>query len=106
MPTCLVLMCTYNGERFLREQIDSILAQRGVEVFIKAADDRSSDGTVQILEEYRSRNANFDYYVNSVNKNFTYNFIDLLFSVRGLSGNSVSLSPTYRRRLSIPARYL
>lgn len=82
MPTCLVLMCTYNGERFLREQIDSILAQRGVEVFIKAADDRSSDGTVQILEEYRSRNANFDYYVNPVNKNFTYNFIDLLFSVR------------------------
>ena len=75
-------MCTYNGERFLREQIDSILAQRGVEVFIKAADDRSSDGTVQILEEYRSRNANFDYYVNPVNKNFTYNFIDLLFSVR------------------------
>lgn len=61
MPTCLVLMCTYNGERFLREQIDSILAQQGVEVFIKAADDRSSDGTVQILEEYRSRNANFDY---------------------------------------------
>ena len=26
-PTIAVVMCTYNGERFLREQMDSILAQ-------------------------------------------------------------------------------
>ena len=82
MPTCLVLMCTYNGERFLREQIDSVLSQKDVAVSIKVADDRPSDGTVRILEEYRSRYPNFDYCVNEVNKNFTYNFIDLLFSVR------------------------
>lgn len=82
MPTCLVLMCTYNGERFLREQIDSVLAQRGVDVTVKAADDRSTDGTVAILEEYRNKYDNFSYSVNPVNKNFTYNFLDLLFSVK------------------------
>lgn len=85
LPTCLVLMCTYNGERFLREQLDSILAQEGVAVSIRIADDCSSDGTVEILEEYAARNSNISYSVNKTNKNFTYNFIDLLFSAKDTS---------------------
>ena len=34
MKKVQVLMSTYNGEKYLREQIDSILAQKGVEVHL------------------------------------------------------------------------
>lgn len=47
-----VLMSTYNGEKYLREQIDSILAQEGVAVTLYVRDDGSSDGTIGILEDY------------------------------------------------------
>ena len=50
-----VLLATYNGERFLREQIDSILAQDYRNVRVLARDDGSSDGTVTILNEYAQR---------------------------------------------------
>lgn len=47
-----VLMSTYNGEKFLAEQIDSILAQRDVKVYLLVRDDGSSDKTCEILEKY------------------------------------------------------
>lgn len=51
-PTVQVLLATYNGERFLREQLDSVLSQSGVTVRILAHDDGSSDRTASILNEY------------------------------------------------------
>ncbi len=49
----VVLMSTYNGEKYIREQLDSILAQQGAfEVNICVRDDGSSDGTCRILQEY------------------------------------------------------
>ena len=48
----LVLMSTYNGEKYLREQLDSILTSTGVEVTILVRDDGSTDSTVDILKEY------------------------------------------------------
>lgn len=81
MPSCLVLLCTYNGEKYLREQLDSILNQKAVDVFIKIADDRSNDDTVNILKEYANKYSNVEFSINEENKKFTYNFIDLLFSV-------------------------
>jgi glycosyltransferase involved in cell wall biosynthesis len=53
-PRVCVLLSTYNGERFLGEQLDSILAQQDVEVLLLVRDDGSSDGTLQILERYAS----------------------------------------------------
>ena len=47
-----VLLGTYNGERFLREQIDSILEQDYPSVRILARDDASTDGTMAILSHY------------------------------------------------------
>ena len=77
----MVLLSTYNGERFLEEQINSILAQKGVEVFIRASDDRSNDSTPAILEKYKKEHPNFDYYINETNRGFTYNFLDNLYSL-------------------------
>ena len=55
-PRVLVLLAAYNGERYLREQIDSVLAQEGdFDLRLRVRDDGSSDGTAAILREYRSR---------------------------------------------------
>ena len=51
----LVLMSTYNGERYLREQIDSILAQEDVNMRLLVRDDGSTDSTLNILEEYQAK---------------------------------------------------
>lgn len=48
-----VLMSTYNGEKYIREQLDSIFSQVGVCVKLVVRDDGSSDGTVKILKEYQ-----------------------------------------------------
>jgi len=50
-----VLLATYNGDRWLQEQVDSILAQEGVETRIYASDDASTDRTPAILEDYAAR---------------------------------------------------
>lgn len=47
-----VIMSTYNGEQYLCEQIESILAQNGVDVIINIRDDGSTDGTRYILEKF------------------------------------------------------
>ena len=48
-PTVAVVMCTYNGEKYLREQMDSILAQTYPIHEIIVQDDRSTDGTMALL---------------------------------------------------------
>lgn len=50
-----VVLATYNGEKYLREQIDSLLRQKGVSVKIFVRDDGSTDHTHDILDEYRSK---------------------------------------------------
>ena len=50
-----VLLATYNGERFLTEQIDSLVAQDYAPLYIIARDDGSTDGTREILRKYETR---------------------------------------------------
>lgn len=52
-PTVAVLMSTYNGEKYLHEQIDSIFAQIDVNVKLIVRDDGSTDNTLEILKEYK-----------------------------------------------------
>lgn len=51
-PLVKVLMSTYNGEKYLKEQLDSILSQTYSNVEIYVRDDGSTDDTVKILKEY------------------------------------------------------
>ena len=55
MDKVAVLMSTYNGEKYLSIQIDSILAQEGVEVELYIRDDGSSDSTVEIINKYAEK---------------------------------------------------
>lgn len=50
-----ILLCTYNGQSFLRNQLDSFAAQTHQDWTLHASDDGSSDQTLLILSEYRTR---------------------------------------------------
>jgi glycosyltransferase involved in cell wall biosynthesis len=49
-----VALCTYNGARFLRKQLDSFLAQERLPDEIVVCDDGSTDDTIRILEKFQS----------------------------------------------------
>ena len=51
-----ILLSTYNGEKYLREQIDSILAQTYDNFELIVRDDGSKDSTVEIVKEYMTKN--------------------------------------------------
>lgn len=51
-----VLMSTYNGSKYLREQIESIICQKNVDVTIVVRDDGSKDDTLDIIKEYTKEN--------------------------------------------------
>ncbi|WP_090817162.1 glycosyltransferase [Oribacterium sp. KHPX15] len=88
MEKVVILMSTYNGDRYLENQIESLLAQEGLEVCILARDDGSSDNTLEILDRYKKEyseeevinkncNTSFDYYVGQ-NLGPAGSFLDLM----------------------------
>lgn len=54
MRTVTVLMSSYNGEKYIEEQIESLLQQEDVSVKIMVRDDGSTDGTQLILKRYEA----------------------------------------------------
>lgn len=64
-----VIMSTYNGERYIEQQIDSILNQKNVEVLLCVRDDGSKDHTIDIIDKYTQRFDNVLFW----NKNCTVN---------------------------------
>ncbi|WP_295664899.1 glycosyltransferase family 2 protein [uncultured Mucilaginibacter sp.] len=73
-PLVSVVMATYNGSRFLREQLDSIVNQTYPNLEIIVVDDCSTDDTVAILNAYAAKYANIKVYVNEVNLGYVKNF--------------------------------
>lgn len=55
MRKVLILLSTYNGEKYLREQLDSLYGQKDVDIHILVRDDGSKDSTLTILNEYCAR---------------------------------------------------
>jgi glycosyltransferase involved in cell wall biosynthesis len=67
-------MCTYNGERFIKEQIDSILNQTYQNFELIITDDCSTDNTINILNEYALKDKRIIIYKNEINLGFLKNF--------------------------------
>lgn len=57
LRTASVAMAAYNGERFIAQQIDSVLDQLGPDDELVVSYDPSSDGTLEILEGYAARDS-------------------------------------------------
>ncbi len=77
MKKVQVLMSAYNGEKYISEQINSILNQSYKEIYILIRDDGSDDGTLSILEQYSKRYDTISYYQGE-NKGAAGSFFDLI----------------------------
>ena len=73
----IVLLSSYNGEIYIRQQLDSLLAQDLQPYRIIVRDDGSSDGTIDILKEYCERHTNISYYTGE-NLKPARSFFDLI----------------------------
>ena len=76
-----ILLATYNGEKYLREQIDSILNQTYKEFRLLISDDGSKDSTRKILEEYKNKDSRIEVFFQENNLGVVKNFEFLLRKV-------------------------
>lgn len=70
-----IVMATYNGERFLREQMDSLLCQSYENITIEVCDDGSSDETLAIIHEYCEKDKRVSLHQNKSNEGYVNNFL-------------------------------
>lgn len=82
-----VCMATYNGEKFIKEQIDSILCQLSENDELIISDDYSTDKTVDIIKSYVDPRIKL--YYNGGIKGCTHNFENAL---KKASGDFIFLS--------------
>jgi glycosyltransferase involved in cell wall biosynthesis len=77
-----ILLSTYNGERYLREQLDSLFCQTFSNFMLYVRDDGSTDSTMNILLEYEKINSNLILFAdNDRNKGASASFMWLLEKV-------------------------
>lgn len=76
-----VLLATYNGEKYLKEQIDSILNQTYKNIHLIISDDNSKDSTRAILEQYQKQDSRITIYLQEQNLGYIKNFEFLLKKV-------------------------
>lgn len=73
-PLISVVMCTYNGEKYVAEQLRSILAQTYPNIELIVCDDNSTDQTVSVVASYQQKHQHIYLYQNSVTLGFNKNF--------------------------------
>lgn len=76
-----VVMCTYNGEKYIREQLDSIFNQTYPIEKIYIQDDCSTDKTIEIVKEYAKKHSNLFYKINEIQLGVNKNFLKALRQV-------------------------
>jgi len=73
-------MSTYNGIKFLKAQIDSILNQNEVDINLIIRDDGSSDGTIELLDYYSENDQRITILPSKQNLGPACSFMELLYS--------------------------
>ena len=87
----MVMMSTYNGEKHLREQIDSILNQKtNCEVYLRIRDDGSKDYTCNIIDEYIEKNPGRVELIRGENLGYNGSFFSLIQCAEGYDYYSIS----------------
>lgn len=77
VPIVAILMSTYNGHRFLAQQLDSLLEQDYPSILINVRDDGSTDSTLEVLRTYSQRDRRISVTVGR-NIGCVRSFLDLL----------------------------
>lgn len=83
MQKITVLLSTYNGEKFISEQLDSLLAQQEVDVRILIRDDGSTDSTLHIIENYKNAYPDLIHIKSGPHKGFSGSFYSLACEAAG-----------------------
>ncbi len=86
MKKVVVLMSTYNGEKYIKVQIDSILKQKGVDIELIVRDDGSKDRTLSILRSYKDSRIKV---IEGSNCGCSASFFELLKYARDTFDNNV-----------------
>lgn len=73
-PLVSIALCTYNGEKYLKEQLDSLVNQTYPNIEIIAVDDCSTDSTLQILHNFKNRYGSIKIFENDNNLGYVKNF--------------------------------
>lgn len=76
-----ILLATYNGEKYLKEQIDSILNQTYKNIRLIISDDCSTDDTKNILNKYEKKDNRIKVFYQEKNLGYIKNFEFLLTKV-------------------------
>ena len=76
-----ILMATYNGEKYLKKQIDSILNQTYSNIRLIISDDSSTDTTREIIKDYEKKDNRITAYYQENNLGYIKNFEFLLNKV-------------------------
>jgi glycosyltransferase involved in cell wall biosynthesis len=72
-PLISVVLATYNGSKYLRDQLDSIYQQTYKNIEVIVCDDQSTDGTKEILKAYKQSHQ-LKYYINEKRLGVVQNF--------------------------------
>lgn len=73
-PLVSIALCTYNGEKYLQQQIDSLLKQTWLNIEVITVDDASTDSTKLILEQNAQTDSRFKFFINDKNIGYNKNF--------------------------------
>lgn len=73
-PSVSVVLCTYNGAKYIKEQLDSILNQTYPADELIIQDDGSRDATLDIVKGYQKKYPQIKLYCNDNPLGFNYNF--------------------------------
>lgn len=76
-----IILATYNGEKYLKEQLDSILNQTYTNFRLLISDDCSKDSTKEILKEYEKKDDRIKVFFQEKNLGYVKNFEFLLNKV-------------------------
>lgn len=73
-PLVSIALCTYNGAKYLSQQLDTLVDQTYSNIEIIVVDDCSNDATFNILTGYALKYPQFKIYKNETNLGFAGNF--------------------------------
>ncbi|RZA01080.1 MAG: glycosyltransferase family 2 protein [Sphingobacteriaceae bacterium] len=73
-PLVSIALCTYNGAKYLAQQLDTIVNQTYKKIELVVVDDCSTDETVAILQAYAAKYPHIKLHNNSINLGFVKNF--------------------------------
>ena len=91
LPVVCVMMSTYNGEKYIEEQIRSIIKQKtDANVYIKIRDDGSTDGTCDIIEKLTVEYPNRIELQKGHNIGYNASFFRLLCEAEGYDYYAIS----------------